>query len=189
MITRFDPGAVRTNAACARGHAEYPVEQLVRSRSTRFQRGFARMSMHLAPPLRDVLLEADDDGLHILAANELALALPCEVVRQMHAGDVDIGAPQVRFLDGATLQEPVMGLRAAVPQPQTEAALHELIARGACIDEVDWCARKPTIRAWAPLRLLLGYPKALLVLTQNQAELSMWLMHYAPMPPEPGKAS
>lgn len=189
MITRFDPGAARTNTACAPGHPEYPLEQLVRSRSTRFQRGFARMSMHLVPAIEDVLFEAGDEGLRILAASELALALPCEVIRQMHAGDVDIGAPRVRFLDGTIVQEPVMGLRAAVPQPQTEAALHELIARGASIDEVDWFARKPTVRAWAPLRLLLGYPKALLVLTKGQADLSMWLTHYAPMPPEPDKAS
>jgi predicted membrane GTPase involved in stress response len=188
VITRFDPGATAA-AAYELRHPEYPIEQLARSRSTRFQRGFARMSMHLAPELQDVLFDAGDDGLRILAASELALALPVEVIRQMHAGEVEFGEPQVRLLHGTSVQEPVMGLRAAVPRPQTEAALHELITRGACIEEVDWFACKPTIRACAPLRMLLGYPKTLLALTRGQADLSMWLMHYAPVPPDPRKAS
>jgi hypothetical protein len=176
-------------AASELHHPEYPIEQLARSRSTRFQRGFARMSMHLAPELRDVMLEAGDDGLRILATSEITLALPAEVIRQMHAGDVELDAPQVRLIHAATVQEPVMGVRVAVPRAWTEAALHELIARGARIEEVDWFAPLPTIRAQAPLRTLLGYPKALAVLTRSQAELSMWLSRYAPVPPDPGKAA
>ncbi len=185
MSTRFDaPPAVPPGA-----RIEYPIELLARSRSTRFQMGFARMTMHLAPALKDVAFEASDEGLRILAASEMELALPGEVVRQIHGDDVELGVPQVRYLPGEPLQEPVMWARVTVLRQHTEPALHDLITRSAVIDEVDWSACRPTIRARAPLRALLGYPKALAVLTRGTADLSMWLSHYAPVPPDPGKAA
>ena len=61
-----------------------------------------------------------------------------------------------------------------------------LVARGAEIEEVDWMLSFPVIRAKALLRLLLGYPRALAALSQNTADLRMWLSHYAPVPPEFG---
>jgi translation elongation factor EF-G len=67
--------------------------------------------------------------------------------------------------------------------------VQDLVGRGAFIEEVDWMAPQPVVRAKAPLRLLLGYPQSLATLTQNTAELRMWLSHYAPIPPEPGEAA
>ena len=45
------------------------------------------------------------------------------------------------------------------------------------------------VRARAALRRLLGYPQALAELTNATAELQMWLSHYEPIPPDPGKAA
>lgn len=38
-------------------YRDYPLEQLARSISTRFQMGFARMTMHLLPEFKEVVLE------------------------------------------------------------------------------------------------------------------------------------
>ena len=168
---------------------EYPIEQLARSTSTRFQMGFARMTMHLLPEFKEAALEPSDRGLKILATNEAALALPGEVIRQIHSEDVAIEEPQVRLLYGDVIQEPIMWVRAGTERNYTEAVIHDLVTRGAEIEEVDWMAPLPVVRARAPLRQLLGYPQTLAALSQNTAELHMWLSHYAPVPPGPGKAA
>lgn len=168
---------------------EYPIEQLARSTSTRFQMGFARMTMHLLPEFKDTALEPSERGLKILATNEAALALPGEVIRQIHAEDVAIEEPQVRLLYGDVVQEPIMWVRAGTERSYTEAVIHDLVTRGAEIEEVDWMAPLPVVRARAPLRQLLGYPQTLAALSENTAELRMWLSHYPPVPPGPGRAA
>ena len=168
---------------------KHPIEQLARSTSTRFQMGFARMTMHLLPEFKEAALEPSECGLKILATHEAALALPSEIIRQIHAEDVKIEAPQVRLLYGEVVQEPIMWLRAGTERDYTEAVIHDLVTRGAEIEEVDWMAPLPVVRARAALRQLLGYPQMLAALSQNTAELRMWLSHYAPLPPGPGKAA
>ena len=167
----------------------YPIEQLARSTSTRFQMGVARMTMHLLPGFRDVGLEPSADGLRILAANEDALALPGEAIRQIHADEVDISEPRVRLLYADRVLEPIMWVRAASDRHFTEVVIQDLVRRTAEIDEVDWLAAVPVVRARAPMRALIGYPKALAALTHDTADLRMWVSHYAPVPPDPGKAA
>ena len=82
-----------------------------------------------------------------------------------------------------------MWVRAAVPRERAEPVVHDLIGRQAEIEEVDWIAPSPVVVARAPLRELLGYPAALDALCEGNAELEMWLSHYAPVPPGPGKAA
>ncbi len=177
------------------GHAEhsmdhaFPVEQLARSTSTRFQLGFARMTMHLLPDFDDVVLEASSDGLRMLARYETALNLPCEVIRQLHGENVAIDKPRVRFLFGDPIQEPIMWVRSAVRSSHAEDVIQDLVARDAEIQEVDWTAPLAVVRARAALRRVLGYPQWLAALTSGTAELRMWLSHYAPIPPDPGKAA
>jgi translation elongation factor EF-G len=135
------------------------------------------------------MLEPSADGLKILATNEAALALPGDLIRQIHAEDVKIGEPQVRLLYGEVVQEPVMWVRAATARTHTEAVIQDLVTRGCEIEEVDWFAPLPVVRAKAPLRQLLGYPQALAALSHGTADLRMWLSHYAPLPPDPEKAA
>ncbi|HEX2825811.1 MAG TPA: hypothetical protein VHP37_05655 [Burkholderiales bacterium] len=168
-------------------YEDFPIEQLATSSKTRFQHGFARMTMHLMPRIDDVALEATAEGLKILGASEIALAAPGAVIRQIHADDVRIGKPAVRMLDDGS--EPVMCVRAAVPYNTAETVVQELIGRGATIEEVDWLLARPVVRARAPLRLLLGYPQTLDTLSGGRAELQMRLSHYDPAPPGPGAAA
>ncbi|HKO89116.1 MAG TPA: hypothetical protein VJU83_11460 [Burkholderiales bacterium] len=162
-------------------HYEYPIEQLARSIDAAPQSAFAERTKGLAPEFKDAFLEPSSAGLKILASNEDALLQPQEVIQQMHAGDVDIGAPTVRLVvDEQTVYEPIMWIRAAIPDAHFEDAIHDLIDRGALIEEVDWFTRPPTVRAIAPLRTLMGYSKALADQTESSADLRMWLSHYSP---------
>jgi len=165
---------------------DYPIEQLARSAKSRFQMGFARMTMHLLPEFEDIVLEPSAQGLKILGANEIALAMPGEIIRQIHADEVELREPRVRLLYDTSVREPVMWVRTSVPHKYAEPAIQDLVARAAEIEEVEWVLSHPVVRAKAPLRLLLGYPQALATLSQNTAELRMWLSHYAPVPPAPG---
>jgi hypothetical protein len=168
---------------------DYPIEQLARSTSTRFQMGFARMTMRLLPELEEVALEPSSEGLKILAANEAALAPPGELIRRIHAQHVEFDDPQVRLLYAGSLREPIMWVRAAVDRVRTESVIQDLVRRDADIDEVDWMAASPVVRARAPLRQLLGYRQSLTALAGKTAELRMWLSHWAPIPPGPGEAA
>jgi hypothetical protein len=188
VSTRFDTTAARPPSSDFM-YSEYPIEQLARSTSTRFQVGFARMTMHLLPHFEEVVLEPSEHGLRILATTEAALAPPGEVIRQLHPNDVEIGEPQVRLLYRDSVQEPVMWVRAGIGHGYTEDVIQDLVSRGAEIEEVDWTAPHAVVRARAPLRQLLGYSRALAALSHHTAELRMWLSHYEPVPPDPGKAA
>jgi len=167
---------------------EYPVEQLARSKRSRFQLAFARMTMRLLPEFKEALLEPSHDGLKILATSEQALTLPGEVIRELHADGVEFEEPQVRLLHGEQPQQPIMWVRVATDRIHTEDVVQSLIRRGAQFDEVDWLLARPVVRARAPLRALLGYPDELAALTQDSADLRMWLSHYESLPP-PGNVA
>ena len=131
---------------------EYPIEQLARSARTRFQMGFARMTMNLMPTFEDVVLEPSVQGLKILGASEMALASPGEVIRQIHSNEVELREPRVRLLYGMKVREPVMWVRASTGHKYAEAVVQDLVTRGAAIEKVDWMPREPVVLAKAPLR-------------------------------------
>ncbi len=166
-------------------HYEYPIKQLAQSARTRFQMGFAKMTMHLMPEFKDILLEPSERGLMIFGASEMALLLPGEVIRKIHEDEVTLEEPRVRLLHGTDVREPVMWVHARVGHKHAEAVVQELITRDAAIESVDWMLSKPSILATAPLRCLLGYPQALAELSQDTADLKMWLSHYAIAPSGP----
>jgi predicted membrane GTPase involved in stress response len=158
---------------------DYPIEQVARSTRSAFQIGFARLTMHLMPRFDDVAFEPTASGLRILAASELALAIPAEIVRQIHEDDVELGAPRARLLYGEVVREPVMNVRASVSRSQGTAIAAALVERGARIDELEHAHARSVVRAHAPLRRLIGYPRLFATLTDGTADLRMWLSHYA----------
>jgi predicted membrane GTPase involved in stress response len=164
---------------------EYPIEQLACSARTRFQLGFARMTMHLMPELGDAVLEPSEQGLRILGASEMALTRPGEIIRQLHEYEVELKEPRVRLLYDVVVREPIMRVRASVCDADAEAVVQDLAARDARIDAVDWGYPKTLVRAQAPLRNLLGYSQALANLSKGATDLRMWLSHYAAIPPGP----
>jgi elongation factor G-like protein len=160
----------------------YPIEQLARSVRTRFQSGFAHMTMQLMPVFEGAALEPATQGLRILGINEMALAAPRDFIRRIHEHQVRLDEPRVRDVRyGQELREPVMCIRVSIDAAHAEAAIHDLVTRNSSIDCVNWLHDPVVIQAKAPLRTLLGYPDTLAHLSQRTADLKMWLSHYAPM--------
>jgi hypothetical protein len=160
----------------------YPIEQLARSARTRFQTGFAHMTMQRMPPFEGAALEPAAHGLRILGINEMALVAPRDFIRHMHEHEVLLDEPTVRDVRyGRELWEPVMCVRVSIDAAHAEAAIHDLVARRSSIDCVDWLHNPVVIHAQAPLRTLLGYPDALAQRSEHTADLKMWLSHYAPI--------
>ena len=156
----------------------YPIEQIVRNPRTGFQIGFARLTMRMLPDLDDVAYEASGEGLRMLGASELALKVPGELVRQMHGDDVVLEAPRVRLAYRGRVCEPVMGVRASVGEAHASRVVQDLLERGASIEEIATAHGRCTVRALGRLRLLLGYPDALMHLSDETSELVMRLSHY-----------
>jgi len=160
-------------------HAEsYPIEQIARNVRTRFQIGFARLTMQMLPDLDDVAYEASGEGLRMLGASELALKIPGEIVRQMHGDDVVLEAPRVRLAYRGRVCEPLMGVRATMSEAHAPRVVQDLLDRGVRIEEIAYAHGRCTVRALGRLRLLLGYPGALMHLSDETSELVMWLSHY-----------
>jgi hypothetical protein len=156
----------------------YPVEQIARHVRTRFQIGFARLTMQMLPDLDDVAYEASGEGLRILGASEPALRIPGEIVRQIHGDDVVLEPPRVRLAYHGRVREPVMGMRASMSEAHAPRVVRDLLDRGASIEEIALAHGRCTVRALGRLRLLLGYPDALMHLSDQTSELVMWLSHY-----------
>ena len=157
---------------------EFPIEQVARSVRSRFQRGFARLTMHMLPNLDDVAYEASIEGLRILATSESALRVPIEVVRQVHGNDVVIEPPRVRLAYRDVPCEPVMALRVSVDDRHVQAVVDDLAAREAKVAEIHRRHGRATVRATGRLRTLIGYPDAVACLTGGAADLVMWLVGY-----------
>jgi predicted membrane GTPase involved in stress response len=157
---------------------EFPIEQVARSVRSRFQRGFARLTMHMLPDFDDAAYEPSIEGLRILGTSEIALRVPVEIVRQIHGGDVAVEPPRVRLSYHGRVCEPVMGLRITLDGERVQRVVDDLLARGAALDEVDRRHGRTTLRATGRLRTLLGYPEALACLAGDACDLVMWLCHY-----------
>lgn len=157
----------------------YAVEQVARNVRTRFQVGFARLTMRMLPDLDEVAYEASPEGLRILGATELALEIPAERVRRIHGDDVVLEPPRVRLAWRGRVREPVMELRASVLEAHVPRVVEDLLERGAIVEGTMVAPGRCTVRAYGRQRNLLGYPEALQHLTGGAGELAMWLSHYA----------
>ena len=159
---------------------QYPIEQVATSTQTRYQNGFARMATYLLPRLEDIVYEPSSLGLKILAGDECALATPAEILQQVYGEDVRLTSPRVRLLrDVAGIKEPVMNVRVQVRLSDVHAVVDDLARRDAVTQEVDYQSSSAVIRAQATLRKLLRYQQAVAAMTDNTAEVWLWLSHYS----------
>jgi len=157
---------------------QLPLERLARHRGSRPQLDFAREALLALHESDDARYEATERGLEMYAAHEEALAQPVAVLHDRFGDLVDIRPPRVRCLPGHPLQQPVMALRVIVRREHSLAAIHELRARNARIEEECQRGRTVIIRARAPLRDLLGLGERLATLTGGTAQHAMRLSHY-----------
>jgi hypothetical protein len=172
-------------------HGDFPVEQLVRHATLRFQRGFAHGAMRLIGDADAFALAAVPAGLLIRGENEEALAGPVDILRQVHGDDLRAASPRVRhlFIDGRW-REPIMQVRVRVQPEHVAAVRRDFLALGATLLDIDCLADGWVIRAEAPLRDLLGYGTRLRRLAGGAASHWIWLDRYVPLqPPPPGRAA
>ena len=102
-------------------HLHLPIEQLVQRVGTAFQFGFATEAKELLPEKEEFLLNASHRGLHVLARNEEALALPRDVLLDVYGPGLRIDAPRVRLIEGVQVQEPIMHVRISLPTQYRES--------------------------------------------------------------------
>ncbi len=161
-------------------HYEYPIEQLVSSVEASSQLRFAARAAGLLPRRDDVIYQPSPEGLCIMAGDESALATPVEILQQAYGQAVAIGAPHVRLQrDSDGIKEPVMNVRVDVPAADAPGVIDDLRRRDALLQEVDERFRRAVIRAQAALGHMLGYRRALAMMTDDTVALWMWLSHYA----------
>lgn len=182
--------AVRADPRDA-GGSQYPVQQLVRSRTHAFQLAFAHEAIaRLEEAPESLRYEPSYKGLRILGTDEPALAAPIESIRGWYGPDAAIGPPRVRYQFGPVTQEPVMSLVVRAPPHFAVAVKRDLLRRGAEAVSVEVHPSGFIARARATQAELLGYPAWLEELTVGRAEVHLWLSHYAPIHegPEPEAA-
>lgn len=175
------PEAKRTN------HPEYPLERLCTHLYEPFQLSFARHAQQLPGEHGDVELVASHQGLTIRAETEDAIEPTLKVLKAFYGPQIHVGPPTIRYHNGATLEQPWMGLRVKCAPEHVEAVKVDLIVRDATIIECKSDASGAVIKACAPLAYLLGYGSELEQLTSGSAHHVMWLSHYAPvqsLPPD-----
>lgn len=161
---------------------QLPLEQLIIHRREPVQYFFATRAIEVVPASDDYVLEPAGEGLRVRAANECALDLPAEILREAF-GD------ELAFLPiGVTMQqhsgstyEPMMFVRTEV-RSDTQAAVRDALqARAATIMEEEVHHANVVTRALAPQRSLLGFPAVLRETAGDDAGLWIWLSHYAPV--------
>ena len=167
-------------------HLHLPIEQLVQRVGTAFQFGFATEAKELLPEGEEFLLNASHRGLHVLARNEEALALPRDVLLDVYGPSLRIDAPRVRLIEGVQLQEPIMHVRISLPTQYRESVKRAMRRRGAGAREEYARATHCVLRYEAPLADLLGLPAELRQLTEGRAKQSVALSHYAIVTRDPG---
>lgn len=173
-------------------YARFPIECLCLHQQERFQLTFARNAATSLPRFDDSSYDARGRALAIMADTEAALERPLEVIRSMYGDQVRIGAPAIRYREGACVEEPYMMVRVQCAPHHLAAVKNDLEARAAEVSEIDGCSDPAIIRATAPLQFLLGYARRLTEIAGAEAGHSMQLSHYAPLlqqPPPGGHAA
>jgi hypothetical protein len=150
-------------------HLHLPIEQLVQRVGTAFQFGFATEAKELLPEGEEFLLNASHRGLHVLARNEEALALPRDVLLDVYGPSLRIDAPRVRLIEGVQLRS------------------RSCTCAGAALARASSTRERPIVCCYeVPLADLLGLPAELRQLTEGRAKQSVALSHYAIVTRDPG---
>ena len=124
-------------------HLHLPIEQLVQRVGSAFQFGFATEAKELLPEGEEFLLNASHRGLHVLARNEEALALPRDVLLDVYGPSLRIDAPRVRLIEGVQLQEPIMHVRISLPTQYRESVKRAMRRSPTCLACRPSCGSLP----------------------------------------------
>ncbi|MEO8163795.1 MAG: hypothetical protein ABI619_00230 [Betaproteobacteria bacterium] len=163
-------------------HEQLPLEQIVVHRREPLQHLFATRAVEVVPASEDYVLEPVREGLRVRAANETALDLPAEILRQAFGEDLAFRPVTVTMQQHHALTyEPWMFVRSEIRADAQPLVRDALCARAATILEEDKQRTNVVTRALAAQRNLLGFPAVVREKAGDDARLWIWLSHYAPV--------
>ena len=175
-------------------YPDYPVARRIRSNAHDFQLAFSEeAATRLHDRFDDALLEASRTGLLVLARNEQALKPPTDAIRALYPWQLEVGAAQVRYLEGETAgevtHEPVMRVTVSAPRRHGQAIREDIAARTDRQVSLDYAYDRILVTANVRLARLLGYAEFLDSFAGGDYELRIGLSEYAPIePPDPAAA-
>lgn len=165
----------------------YPLERVCTRLGEADQELFAREAVALLRDRTELQAEATSRGVVLAAETEEIMEAAVASLAARFGATLRVGPPNVRLQRRLGLEQPWMGLRARVPAVRAGAVERELRAREARIVACEPGGEGAVIlRAFAPLRRLLGFGAALAVLTAGTGRHESWLSHYEPLEPPPG---
>jgi hypothetical protein len=167
-------------------HYQFPLQTLAKARRCESQLKFARHAREqMVKESDEFLLEPMEDGLAIFAASEDALEPPVRVLSEIYGNQIEVAPPNVRFIAGEPMQEPVMAIRVRAKRQHTGAVLGALRMRDVKVVEECVRGREFIVRGSAPLQGVMGLADELAAATDGTAAYWIRLAHYAPMEPLP----
>lgn len=162
-------------------YSRFPLQCDCSHSRDRFNLAFARKAMEVLRPGKELVLEPSHRGLTLLAETEMALEQPIATLRDVYGNDVRVGPITVRYHQGQQVEEPHMGLRIRCQPRHFNALRGDLLVRGASLADAEVNRLFGVLRATAPLSALVGYPAHIRRVTDETAQLVMWLSHYEPV--------
>ncbi len=163
----------------SRMRPEFPIECRCSHRGEPLQLPFAQKAMQMLPHRAETVFEPTPQGLRVIAETEMALERPLEILRDVFGEQLHVEPPAVRYREGASLEEPHMGLRVLAAPMHFEILRNDLLLRGATIVDAEQSKHFAVLRAVAPLKKLFGYHAFVAQHTSRRGQLVMWLSHYA----------
>lgn len=161
----------------------FPLQRRCTLRASSDQAGFARDASSAFRLDERVHLEASEDGLMLLAENQLEHGRLINVVQERYGTLVEFGPLEIRYREaGGVRMEPHMSLRVNCRLERSSAIVADLQWREAHVLSQRREDARVVVRATAPLALLLGYP-ALLRRLDASSRLATWLAFYARVRP------
>jgi hypothetical protein len=165
----------------AEAYRGFPLQRLCTLRDSANQAEFARDASTVIVPGETAQLQATDEGLLMLAQNQVAQGRLIGLLQAVYGDLVDFGPIEIRYRDQEGVRtEPHMALKVECRTDRLAAVIEDLSCREAFVTDQQCNGSRSTLRATAPLALLLGYP-TLLVRMDASATLTSWLAFYARM--------
>ncbi|OAD60359.1 Ribosome-releasing factor 2, mitochondrial [Eufriesea mexicana] len=84
---------------------------------------------------------------------------------------------------GITLLEPIMNVEVMVPEEYLSAVLKDLSRRRAEVKFIDVIRQNKIVHCLVPLAELLGYSRAVRIISSGHASFSSEFDHYEPLDP------
>lgn len=161
-------------------HAEYPIEQALRSDDAGVQSLLMQEPWFRDARPEGTLFVADYNGLRLLGRSERALDAAVRPLRRRFAGRLVVGAPSVRYAFGVPTLEPYMMVLINGPERCLPGIRRDFLQRRGRVRRLQQRAAF-VLEGEAPLAGLLGYEQWIRDSTANALHVGLRLGRYLPI--------